>query len=131
MLMKLFLKPLLFGLLVWLVPFVVAFAIFPLRESHRALFESIMPVVVTAITVLLAVLYFRRVRANSVRVGLGLGVLWYAISVGIDLPLMLSPPIEMSVGEYFADVGLTYLIIPLATIGVGCGHAMRPKEDAE
>ena len=39
-------KAVLFGFLIWLIPFVVAFIIFPLRESSRPLFESIMPVTV-------------------------------------------------------------------------------------
>lgn len=36
-----------YGFLIWLIPFIVAFVIFPLRESARPLFESIMPVAVT------------------------------------------------------------------------------------
>ncbi len=36
-------KALLFGFLLWLIPFLVAFLIFPIRLSTPALFESIMP----------------------------------------------------------------------------------------
>jgi len=39
-----------YGLLIWAVPFVVAMIIFPLRTSNRSLFESIMPVVLIAVT---------------------------------------------------------------------------------
>lgn len=112
-----------FGILIWLIPFVTAFVIFPLRESARPLFESIMPVVVTIATVAFAVLYFRRVRMSHVREGILLGALWYAICVVIDLPLMLTGPIGMSLGEYMADIGLTYLIIPAVTIGLGLARA--------
>jgi hypothetical protein len=113
-----------FGFLIWLVAFVVAFLIFPLRESARPLFESIMPVVVTTATVVFAVLYYRRVRADYIREGILLGCLWFAINVLIDLPLMLTDPIGMSLGEYWADVGLTYLIIPAVTVGIGLGSAL-------
>ncbi len=47
-------KAVLYGFLIWLTAFVVAFLIFPLRESSRPLFESIMPVVVTLATVAFA-----------------------------------------------------------------------------
>ncbi len=42
--MKSLRRALVFGFLIWLLPFVVSILIFPLRTSHRALFESIMPV---------------------------------------------------------------------------------------
>lgn len=35
--------------LVWLIPFSVAFVIFPLRVSMMPLFESIMPLVLTIV----------------------------------------------------------------------------------
>jgi len=56
-----------FGFLVWLIPFVVAFLIFPLKESWRSLFESIMPVTLASITVLCAVFYFRGVKDRFLR----------------------------------------------------------------
>ncbi len=116
-------KAVIYGVLVWLIPFVTALLISPLRESARPLFESIMPVVVTVATVAFAVLYFRRVSSCHVREGVLLGALWYAINVVIDLPLMLTGPIGMSFGEYMADIGLTYLIIPAVTIGFGLACA--------
>jgi hypothetical protein len=116
-------KAVIYGVLVWLIPFVTAFLIFPLRESARPLFESIMPVVVTVATVAFALLYFRRVGTSHVREGIMLGALWYVISVVIDLPLMLTGPIGMSLGGYMADIGLTYLIIPAVTIGFGLAYA--------
>ncbi len=125
-------RAVLFGFLVWLTAFVVAFLIFPLRESSRPLFESIMPVVVTLATVVFATLYFRRVRTAHVREAMLLGCLWLAINVLVDLPLMLTGPIGMSLGQYFADVGLTYLIIPLVTLGIGLSsaHALRTQSAA-
>ena len=78
-----------FGALMWLIPFVVAFLVFPLRTSSRALFESIMSVTVTAAAVILAVTYFRRVGQHHVREGASIGLLWLAICILIDAPLML------------------------------------------
>lgn len=113
-------KAVLFGFLIWLAAFVVAFLIFPLRESARPLFESIMPVVVTSATAIFAVVYIRGVEKRFLREGVMLGSLWLAINVLIDLPLMLAPsPMQMTLGQYVADIGLTYLIIPAVTIGIG------------
>ncbi len=115
-------KALLFGFLVWLAAFVVAFAIFPLREPSRPLFESIMAVAVTSASVVFAVLYFRGVRGGYLREGVILGLLWLAINLLIDFPLMLlGGPMQMTLGQYLADIGLTYLIIPAVTMGIGLG----------
>jgi len=120
-------RAILYGVLVWLAAFAVAFVIFPLRESWRALFESIMPVVVVMATSFFAALYFRRVTKDFLREGALLGGLWLAINVIIDLPLMLSPPIDMGLVDYLADVALTYLVIPAVTIGIAFG-AQRPQK---
>jgi len=117
-------RALLFGFLVWLLPFVVAFAIFPLRESARPLFESIMPVTVTLVVVAFGLVYFRRVTGGFTREGIFLGLLWMAVSLVIDAPLMLlGGPMKMSIGDYVADIGLTYLIMPIVTIGLGLAKA--------
>lgn len=118
-------KAIFFGLLVWLIPFIVAFSIFSIRQSQRALFESIMPVVVALAVVVFGGLYFRHVKTSFLREGVCLGLVWLAISVLIDVPLMVSPPINMPLSEYAADVGLTYLIMPIITIGLGWVIANR------
>ena len=117
-------KALFFGFLVWLVPFVVAFLIFPLRESSRPLFESIMPVAIAVVTVVFAVTYLRRTKQAALREGALLGLVWFVISVAIDAPLMLfGGPMEMTVAQYAADIGITYLMIPVITVGIGAAAA--------
>lgn len=119
-------KAMLYGLLVWLIPFGVAFAVFPLRASARPLFESIMPVAVAGAVVGCAVAYFRGVSGGFVREGLRLGLLWLAMSVAIDAPLMLlGGPMQMTVGAYVADIAVTYLMMPVITTGIGATAARR------
>jgi len=113
----------LFGFLVWLIPFVVSFAASLLKESWRTLFESIMALTLALTVVVCAVLYLRRVQTARLKEGVLLGVLWLGISVVIDLPLMLGPPLNYSLLEYAADVGLTYLMIPVITVGIALGEA--------
>jgi uncharacterized membrane protein YpjA len=118
-------KALLYGFFIWIIAFAVAFAIFPVRESNRPLFESIMPVVLAAATVVLAFRYFKGVRQGFAREGVLLGVVWMALNVAIDLPFMLSPsPMQMSLGEYVSDIGATYLLIPIITSGMGLARAL-------
>src|SRR5688572_10735561 len=93
-------RALLFGFLVWLVPFVVSLAAGPLKESRRSLFESVMPLALALTVVPLALLYLRRVPEARLREGIALGLLWFLISVGIDLPLMLNPPLSYTLAEY-------------------------------
>lgn len=108
-----------YGFLVWMIPFVVAFLIFPLRASDRPFFESIMPVVVTIVTVVLGILYFKKVESNFLKEGILLGIIFFAISVVIDLLMFSKGPMAISFVNYVKDIGFTYLLIPTITIGFG------------
>ncbi len=121
-------RAILYGVVTWLIPFVAAIIVFPLRESWRALFESIMAVVVAGVAVTMALAYFKQVESRFAREGLFIGLLWLAICSVIDLPLMLTEPIGMTLTEYAADVGLTYLIIPITALGIG--YALERRERA-
>lgn len=119
-----------YGVVIWIIAFAVAFAIYPIRESSRGLFESIMPVVLTAATVLFAHMYFRRVEGAFIREGILLGLIWMGTNLAIDLPLMLSPsPMQMTLLEYLADIGLTYAIFPIVTSGMGIARAQGAMID--
>jgi hypothetical protein len=109
----------LYGCILWLVPFVVAVGIFPLHTSNRPLFESIMPVVLTIAVVLVSILYFRNVDKEYLRAGIRLGVVAFIVSFVIDLFLFSWGPMKMPFGEYVGDIGLTYLIYPAVTVGIG------------
>jgi hypothetical protein len=112
------------GLLAWLAPFAIAFLVFPFRESARPLFESIMAVAVTVTAVLLGLAYLKRLDGGFVREGLLLGLTWFTMCVLIDAPLMLfGGPMKMTVGEYMADIGLTYAIFPVVTSGLAIARA--------
>jgi len=120
-----------YGILIWVAVFIVAMAVFPFRESNRPLFESIMPVAVTAATVFFAQLYFTRVEKDFVKEGVVLGLLWLGINILIDLPMMFGGPLEMTLSEYFADIGLTYLIIPVITLSTGLASARVARRSAK
>ncbi|MBI5709929.1 MAG: hypothetical protein HZC42_06435 [Candidatus Eisenbacteria bacterium] len=112
------------GVLMWLIPFVVAFISFPLRGPARPLFESIMAVTVTGSAVVLGLAWLGRVERRPVRDGFLVGILWFAVCILIDAPLMLAGgPMHMSFADYMADIGLTYAGIPLVTTGLAAARS--------
>ena len=108
-----------YGFVVWIVPFVIAFLIFPLRTSDRPFFESIMPVAVSVATVIFTVLYFKKVKMNFLKEGILLGIVFFAVSIAFDLLMFSKGPMAMPFLDYVKDIGFTYLLIPVITIGVG------------
>ncbi len=119
--MKLSLRTVIFyGVLLWLIPFIISVIVFPTKTAFPPFFETIMAVTVTICVVLLALLYFKPVTSDFVRVGAIIGIIWFVISVLIDLPLFLfGGPMQMSFQNYMMDIGLTYLIYPIVTVGFG------------
>ncbi|MDD1774612.1 MAG: hypothetical protein LUQ24_03710 [Methanobacterium sp.] len=113
-------KLILFGFLIWLVPFLISLLIFPLKSTVNPLFESIMPVVISATVVCLAYLYLTGIEKDYLKEGLTAGVTWLIISLIIDLILFLpASPMQMSFTSYIMDIGITYLMIPIITTGMG------------
>jgi hypothetical protein len=108
------------GFACWLILFAVAVLAAPFRQSMRPLFESIMGVAVTATAVVLGLMCIRRMDRPTARQAFGLGFVWFAICIVVDAPLMLfGGPMTMSFVEYMADIGLTYVSIPVVTLGLG------------
>jgi hypothetical protein len=117
--MKSMKRALLCGFLLWLIPFLVAFIIYPLRETERPLFETIMAVTVTLAVVVLSIPYFRKTDGGYLNEGIKIGILWFCISIAIDLLMFMWGPMKMSFRDYMFDIGFTYLIYPTVTIGFG------------
>ena len=109
----------LFGFLSWLFTFGGAMCLSPLRIAHRTMFETLIGVVLTISTVLFTLLYFRRVQTAFIREGLLLGVAFFVCNILFDLPMFLSGPMQMPLGEYMKDIGLAYFSMPVVSIGFG------------
>ncbi len=125
--MKSIWKIILFGFMIWLFPFFVSLLIFPLKETNLAFYETIMPLSITLITVVMATFFFRKIRKGHLRhiqkqylqMGITLGIIWVFICFFIDLLYFSFGPIKMTFSAYMSDIGFTYLIIPMITIGFG------------
>lgn len=112
-----------YGVLLWLVPFAISFVLFGLRQDNRALFESLIAVTGVVAAVVGALAYFRNQQAGLGR-GLGLGLAWAAISIAIDLPFFLIV-FDMPLSDYLADIALTYLAFPAITTGIALARGAR------
>jgi hypothetical protein len=118
--MNRYLKIIWFGFLTWLIPFAVSFVVFPFKASNRGLFEMVMAVTVTAVAIIFAMLYLNAVQRGFAREGTLIGIAWFIINIIIDLCLFLpSSPMQMSLPDYMTDIGFTYLIYPIVSIGFG------------
>lgn len=108
------------GLLSWALPFVFSMAFFGANgelQISQPLFKSIMVVTFGAVGALLLVFAFRKV-APTLRNGITIGLLWLAINYALDLSVLL-PLSGMGAGQWFAEIGLRYLLIPVMAAAMG------------
>ena len=113
------------------VALAVSMIIFPLKRTRPELFDSIMPVVLTLLAVALVIRYFRNCSSGFLKEGVLLGALWLGINIALDLPLFSCGPMKMPIVNYFADIGLTYLILPAITVGAGFQAADKRESKCE
>jgi len=123
--MKKLSKLLLYGFLIWMIPFAVSVLKFPLHDRERPLFESVMPVVIAACAAIFSVLYLAEASSEFLREGVRIGAVWLATSLILDMLSVLAGPMKMPLIEYVKDIGLTCLIIP--SIAVGFGYLLDQK----
>ncbi|RZN43450.1 MAG: hypothetical protein EFT35_01280 [Methanophagales archaeon ANME-1-THS] len=121
------LKMVVFGFLTWFIPFGLAF-LFYTPEGELAidifLFKTIMMLVGAVTGATLLVLYFKGIERNYLYKGVKVGLVWFALNISMDL-VVLVPMSGMSIGSYFAEIGLRYLIIPTMSIAIGYVAEMK------
>jgi hypothetical protein len=124
-------RALAYGFLVWLLTLLASMAIFPLKRSWPVLFDSIMPIALALFAVMFANRYFQHCAASSLREGFALGAIWLIMNWLLDWPLFSFGPMRMSMVNYMADIGLTYLMLPIITVGIGfqATRVMMLKEE--
>ncbi len=125
--MKKYLRTVLYGFLAWLIPFIASF-LFYSREGGLTidvfLFKSIMIIVGSISAAFLLISYFKRVDADYLKEGIMVGVIWFGINILLDL-MVLIPMSGMLITDYFTQIGLRYLVIPAMSITVGATLANR------
>ena len=116
--MKKFLKITFFGLLLWIIGFVIGFAIWPIHDSNFMLFKTIMIILSILSGMILLIIYFNQVQSDYLKDGIIVGINWLVVNIVLDL-LILVLMLKTPVGQYFIEVGIRYLDIPIITIGIG------------
>jgi uncharacterized membrane protein YvlD (DUF360 family) len=116
----------LFGLLSWLIPFLVSVLAFPLKRTNAPLFETMMSVVTLMTAAVLLPRCFRN-RAVTLPGAVLAGAMWLAINLALDYPMFAFGPMKMEVGRYYSEIGLAYLIFPVFAFGAArlAGTAAR------
>lgn len=119
--MNKYLKNIAYGFLSWLIPF-VASLFFYTKEGVLTidvfLFKSIMIVVGSITAGFLLVSYFKSINSEYYKEGIVVGFTWFAINILLDL-LILVQISGMSITDYFSQIGLRYIVIPVMTITIG------------
>ena len=126
--MNKYLKIVLFGFILWLVPFIAGFFFIDAKGNFlipETFFKSIMIVVGSLVSVILAVRYFKDIKSDFVIEGVLLGVIWLTINLALDIVLVSAGFFHMTLTQYLTDIGLRYLSIPLYTLGLG--YALKQK----
>jgi uncharacterized membrane protein YpjA len=117
----------LYGFIAWLVPFIASIFFFT-KEGGLAinifLFKSIMIVIGSITGAVLLVKYFKKIDTEYLKEGIIVGVVWFGINIMLDL-LVLIPMSGMSIPDYFTQIGLRYLVMPVMSISMGT--ALRNK----
>ena len=116
----------LFGLLSWLIPFLVSLLVFPLKQTNAPLFETLMSVVTLMTAAVLLPRCFLN-RPVTPRGAVLAGVTWLAINLALDYPMFAFGPMKMDAGRYYSEIGLAYLIFPVFAFGAArlAGMAAR------
>ena len=113
-------KNILYGFLVWVIPFLSSFPFFT-REGEmlidKIFFKTIMIIIGTLVGVFLIVNYFKSVEKNYIKEGVLLGLSWLFINWGLDI-VVLIPMANMTYSNYFIEIGLRYLSFPIMTVGI-------------
>jgi hypothetical protein len=103
----------LLGFLSWLLPFLFAFAVFPLKQVNPPLFDTIMSLAVIGAGALLGRRYFRDAAERpAIGEALALGCLWLAINLAMDYPMFNFGPMKMTAARYYSEIGAGYLLYP-------------------
>jgi hypothetical protein len=109
------------GLVIWLIPFVMAFGFYDrsgqLTVSYD-LFKSLMIVISSIVGCFAIVRYFKDIQKDFMKEGWIIGVAWLLINWLLDVCILV-PMAKMSLEEYVTAIGTRYLQIPVICAAVG------------
>ncbi len=110
-----------YGCIVWLIPFLLAIPFYSPDGTlvlDEPIFKSIMIVVGSLTGAYLLVRYYRNISGDYIREGFFIGGAWLLINWGLDF-FILMPLSGMDIMQYFAQIGIRYLMIPIMSVMSG------------
>ncbi len=107
-------KSVFYGFLVWLIPFLIGFFTFPIKNKQPLVFKTIMAVVLVAVSAIFSKVYLTSIPVIDPSQGAILGCFWAMICIAIDIPVFIYG-FKTKATCYFLEIGLAYLIIPIIT----------------
>lgn len=115
-LMLLWRRALVLGAFSWLIPFILGFAMFPLKQHSASLFETVVVLVLVVTAGMLLSHYFEG-RPVTLPEALLVGLLWLAMNLLLDYPMFAYGPMKMSAAQYYSEIGVAYLAFPAFAFG--------------
>ena len=127
--MKVFAKIAVYGFIAWLIPFILSIPFFTpdgrlTVDEH--LFKSIMIIVGTLTAGLLLVDIFKDVKKEQIQEGFVIGIIWYVMNILLDVIILL-PMSGMPFSQYYAEIGMRYLAMPIMSICMGAAIQVSKK----
>lgn len=119
--MKARIRILLFGILTWLIPFVFSIPFYSKEgvPQINIFFLKSLLIVVGALTgSVFLILAFKKINENYFVKSSVIGLVWLSINWLLDI-LILIPLAQMTLEDYFLQIGIRYLIIPISSITIG------------
>lgn len=109
------------GVVIWLVPFVIAFGFYDRSGQltiDQDLFKSLMIVISSVVGCFAIIRYFKDVGKDFVKEGWIVGVAWLLINWLLDV-VILVPMAKMAMKDYVMAIGIRYLQIPVICAAAG------------
>jgi hypothetical protein len=126
--MQLIKRALIYGFLLWILPFLASVLIFPLKKTDPAFFQSSLGVISITLAVILTVHYFRKTQ-GSLKEGIFLGLIFAVISWFFDFFFFIWGPIKMTPAAYIKEIGIGYLLYII--IATAFGYMLRRNKNKE
>jgi len=118
-----------YGLLSWLIPFIASFLFFGKSGQTMLPIGLIKSTMIVIGASLGGFLLFRLFKESppSLGSGIAVGSLWFLMNILLDLSILV-PMTRISLGEYFSEIGLRYLVIPIMAGAMGAVGSQQRQE---
>lgn len=128
-------KMFIYGLMIWLIPFLTSFAFYNIKTQQLILnelfFKSLMLLIISFTAQIFIILFFKNLKKFYLLNGLLTGLVWIFIAWTFDLLLTWRGLFQLSYLEYFQQIGIRYLIILFNTLTVGYLLQIKSKNQTK